>query len=107
MDPIAAVLFSFISWLALDQEFEKVENNQTQLEETIKTQDNYIKTLEILIENLDNSNLKIAAAHSAHAARSNTIDDRHSDQIEMLYDLLKSQSQKIDYLEERLNIHHP
>ena len=83
----------FLSMVAMGEEVKKVDAKVEVLQEEVaELQDNFIT---------------LAAKHSAHAARSNTIDARHDREIELLVDQANTNTQKTQYLDEKIQILHP
>jgi polyhydroxyalkanoate synthesis regulator phasin len=83
----------FLSVVAMGEEVKKVDAKVEVLQEEVaQLQDNFIT---------------LAGKHSAHAARSNTIDQRHDGELELLIDEVNTNTQKTQYLDEKIQILHP
>lgn len=87
-----AVLW-FLSMAAMGEEVKKVDAKVEALQEEVaQLQDDFVV---------------LAGKHSAHAARSNTIDQRHDRELELLIDEVNTNTQKTQYLDEKIQILHP
>jgi hypothetical protein len=83
----------FLSMVAMGEEVKRVDAEVEILqEEVVQLQDNFVM---------------LAAKHSAHAARSNTIDQRHDGELKLLIDEVNTNNQKTQYLDEKIQILHP
>jgi len=77
------------------------------LGEEIKENRNQIESQQVEIENLNRDFLKLAGAHSAFRANQKHNNRDQQAQIDALNDTQESMQDKIDYLNEKIDILHP
>ena len=94
MEPVTAVFLAFLMFVGVGQEqkiVELTEQNEVLAEE---------------IQNLNADYLKLGSMHAAHAARSNTIDDKHDRTLDSIVDEIEELKAKDQYLDKKIGIFH-
>lgn len=107
-------IFALLVLFGMGQEINKNIDKIDELTYQVQIQNKWIKDLEYYVSDIDDTTkiltddfINLAAKHSAHAARSNTVDDRHDRKIENTIGFVESLEDKLEYLDKKVDTLHP
>lgn len=107
-------ILALIVLFGMGQEINKNIDKIDELTYQVQLQDKWIRDLENYVTEIDDTTkiltddfINLAAKHSAHAAASNTVDDRHDRKIENIIGYAESLEDKLEYVDKKIQVLHP
>lgn len=107
---IFALLVLFGIGQEINNNIDKIEDLSAQVElqdKWIQDLENHVADIDGNVDKLIRDYIRLGAMHASHAARSNSADDQHDEQMKNIIDFANSLEKKLNYVDKKIQTLHP